>query len=67
MFALVNLYDLVVLDYTLVVRHRPAFIKGLPDTAYYTTMKPHLQGFARGLLVGVVTSLISALLAGVLF
>jgi len=62
-FFLANLYDLVVLDYILVVRHRPGFISGLPDTPYYTTMKPHVQGFARGLVIGIVLSLISALLA----
>jgi hypothetical protein len=66
-FVLVNLYDLIVLDYVLVVRHRPSFITGLPDTPYYTTMKPHVQGFARGLIIGVVISLISALLAWFVF
>ena len=66
-FFLVNLYDLIVLDYILVVRHRPSFITGLPDTPYYTTMKPHVQGFARGLIIGVVLSLISALLAWFVF
>ncbi|HSG17698.1 MAG TPA: hypothetical protein VLE70_15425 [Anaerolineae bacterium] len=66
-FFLVNLYDLVVLDYVLVVRHRPSFITGLPDTPYYTTMKPHVQGFARGLIIGLVISLISALLAWFVF
>lgn len=62
-FFLANLYDLVVLDYILVVKHRPSFITGLPDTPYYTTMKPHVQGFARALVIGVITSLVSALLA----
>lgn len=66
-FFLVNLYDLIVLDYILVVRHRPSFISGLPDTPYYTTMTPHVQGFARGLIIGVVISLISALLAWFVF
>jgi hypothetical protein len=62
-FVLVNLYDLIVLDYILVVRHRPRFITGLPDTPYYTTMKPHVQGFVRGLAIGIVLGLVSALLA----
>jgi hypothetical protein len=62
-FVLVNLYDLIVLDYILVVRHRPSFITGLPDTPYYTTMKPHVQGFARGLVIGIVLSLVSAILS----
>jgi hypothetical protein len=65
-FVLVNLYDLIVLDYILVVRHRPSFITGLPDTPYYTTMKPHVQGFVRGLVVGIVLSLVSALLAWII-
>ena len=61
-FVLANLYDLIVLDYILVVRHRPRFITGLPETPYYTTMKPHILGFARGLIIGIITSLISAAL-----
>lgn len=62
-FFLANLYDLVVLDYILVVKHRPSFITGLPDTPYYTTMKPHVQGFARALVIGAIISLVSVLLA----
>ncbi len=62
-FFLANLYDLVIVDYVLVVRHRPGFISGLPDTPYYTTMKPHVQGFARGLVIGLLISLISAAIA----
>lgn len=66
-FFLANLYDLVVVDYVLVVRHRPGFITGLPDTPYYTTMKPHVQGFARGLVIGLLISLVSAAIAWLLF
>lgn len=66
-FFLANLYDLVVVDYILVVRHRPGFISGLPDTPYYTTMKPHVQGFVRGLVIGLVISLISAGIAWLVF
>lgn len=66
-FFLVNLYDLVVLDYTLIVRHLPSLITGLLDTPYYTTKRLHVQGFMRGLIIGVAISLISALLAWFVF
>jgi hypothetical protein len=61
-FFFVNLWDLVIIDYILVVRFRPRAIK-VPDTAYYNTMKPHVQGWFRGLIIGLVTSLIAALIA----
>ncbi len=59
-FSLANLWDLVVFDYILVVKHRPRFIQGLPNTPYYTTMKPHLLGWLRGSIIGLITSLLAA-------
>jgi hypothetical protein len=58
-FLFVNLWDLVAIDYLLLLRFRPAFV-ALPDTAYYTTFRPHLRGFFRGLALGVIFSLLAA-------
>lgn len=61
-FFVVNLYDFVVLDYLVVVRWHPAFLN-LPDTDYYRTTRPHAAGFARGALMGIPATLVSAGLA----
>lgn len=65
-FLVVNLYDLLVVDGLLVLgigRRRGA----LPATPYFTTWRPHLVGFARGLAFGVVPSLAAAAVAVVAF
>lgn len=62
---LVNLYDFVVLDYLVIVRWHPAFLE-LPDTDYYTTTRPHAEGFVRGMVIGLPATLASAGLANVL-
>ncbi|MDI9637718.1 hypothetical protein QPK87_22705 [Kamptonema cortianum] len=59
---LVNLYDLVVIDYLVILRWRPAFLH-LPDTLYYTTLRPHVEGWKRGLLIVLILSFISALIS----
>ncbi len=64
-FFIINLYDFVVLDYLVIVRWHPAFLQ-LPETDYYRTTRPHAEGFARGCVIGVPTSLASAGLALVL-
>jgi len=56
-FLIVHLYDLIVLDYLIVVKWHPSFLK-LPDTDYYNKMAPHLKGFARGIPIGLVASLL---------
>ena len=61
-FFVINLYDFVVLDYLVIVRWHPAFLN-LPDTDYYRTTRPHAEGFARGTLIGVPATLLSAALA----
>jgi hypothetical protein len=61
-FFVVNLYDFVVLDYLLIVRWHPAFLN-LPDTDYYKTTRPHAAGFARGTVMGIPATLVSAGLA----
>lgn len=65
-FFVANLWDLLILDYLLLLKFRPSFLK-LPDTPYYTTFKPHLQGWVRGLAIGIATSLIAAGICGTLF
>jgi hypothetical protein len=61
-YFIVNLYDFVVLDYLVIVRWHPAFLR-LPDTDYYTTTRPHAEGFARGTVIGLPATLASASLA----
>ena len=58
-FFVINLYDLVVLDYLVIVLWHPAFLK-LPDTDYYRTLRPHAEGFVRGSVMGLVATLASA-------
>ena len=61
-FMFLHLYDLLVLDYLVVIKWHPKFLK-LPNTAYYNSMKPHLQGFVRGIPIGIVAALIAAALS----
>jgi hypothetical protein len=63
---LVNLYDLVVIDYLLIVRLRPAFLH-LPNTPYYTTLRPHVEGWKRGLVIVLILSIGSALISLALY
>lgn len=44
---IINLWDLIVIDWALVIRFRPKSIE-LPDTVYYTSMKPHFLGWLAG-------------------
>jgi len=44
---IINLWDLIVIDWVLVVRFRPKQIE-LPDTVYFTTMKPHVLDWLGG-------------------
>jgi hypothetical protein len=65
-FLVVNLYDLVVVD-GLLVLGLGRRLGALPATPYFTTWRPHLVGFARGLAFGVVPSLAAATVAVVAF
>lgn len=49
------LFDLIILDYLIVVKWHPKFLN-LPDTDYYTKFKPHLKGMGRGMALGVIFS-----------
>lgn len=60
-FFLIHLYDLVVLDYIVVVKWHPKFLN-LPETKYYRSFRPHLNGFLKGLPIGIGASLITSIL-----
>ena len=60
-FFVMHLYDLIVLDYLIIVKWHPKFLN-LPNTDYYNTFRPHFEGFLRGIPLGAVVSLIVALL-----
>ena len=64
-FMFIHLFDLFILDYLIVVKWHPSFLK-MPDTEYYTTFKPHVEGFFRGLPLGLVFSLIASLITHIL-
>ena len=61
-FFVIHIYDLLVLDYLVVVKWHPRFLK-LPNTSYYKTMRPHIKGFLKGIPIGVIASLIASLIA----
>jgi len=44
---IINLWDLVVIDWALVVRFRPKWLE-VPDTPYFNTMMPHVTGWLLG-------------------
>ena len=54
-FMIVNTYDLIVLDWLIVVKWHPKWAN-MPNTPYFTTMKPHIQGFLRGIIIGLLFS-----------
>jgi len=60
-FFLIHLYDLVILDYFVVIKWHPNFLN-LPDTDYYRTFRPHLNGFLKGIPIGVGASFITSIL-----
>lgn len=65
-FFFIHLFDLVVLDYLIVVKWHPKFLK-LPDTEYYSTFQPHLKGFLKGIPLGIFASLIATILSIIFF
>lgn len=58
-YWLVNLWDLVVIDWGLVVRFRPSFLE-LPDEPYFNTMRPHVTGWLLGHLYVLPLAAIAA-------
>lgn len=60
-FFVLNLYDLLILDYLIVVKWHPKFLK-LPDTNYYTSFKPHLLGFLKAVPLGIGASFIASII-----
>jgi len=59
-FFFIHLYDLLVLDYLIVVKWHPKFLN-LPDTNYYRSFRPHVIGFLKGIPLGILASLIASL------
>ncbi|MBK8556831.1 MAG: hypothetical protein IPL65_14125 [Lewinellaceae bacterium] len=60
-FFIIHLYDLLVLDYLIIIKWHPKFL-ALPNTSYYRSFRPHVIGFLKGIPLGVIASLISSLL-----
>lgn len=44
---IVNLWDLVVIDWALLIRFRPRWLI-VPETDYYTLVRPHFMGWLAG-------------------
>jgi hypothetical protein len=60
-FMIIHVYDLVVLDYLVIVKWHPKFLN-LPDTDYYRTFRPHVIGFLKGIPLGLIVSLVSSVM-----
>ena len=60
--VLVNLFDLLVLDYLLVLIWKPGFIKSLAKEAdpMYSSYLFHFKAFLRGMVITLVPSLVAA-------
>jgi hypothetical protein len=59
-FLVVQLYDLIILDYLVIVKWHPKILK-LPETEYYRTLAPHVKGFVKGIPIGIIASLVASL------
>ncbi len=60
-FLIIHLYDLIIIDYLVVIKWHPKFLK-LPDTYYYRSFRPHFKGFVRGIPLGIVASFITSII-----
>lgn len=60
-FFIIHVYDLLVLDYFIIIKWHPKFLD-LPNTSYYRSFRPHVIGFLKGIPLGVIASLLSSLL-----
>jgi hypothetical protein len=60
-FFIIHIYDLLVLDYLVIIIWHPKFLN-LPHTNYYRSIRPHVIGFLKGIPLGIIASLISSLL-----
>ncbi len=60
-FFMLHVYDLLVLDFLIVVTWHPTFLN-LPNTPYYRTFRPHVIGFFKGIPLGMIASLLASLL-----
>ena len=62
----INLWDLVVIDILLLLVIAPRFVKNIPQTEYYTKVKPHVVGFFKGLIYVAVFGAVAALITRIL-
>jgi hypothetical protein len=60
-FFIIHVYDLIILDYLIIVKWHPKFLN-LPNTSYYNSLRPHVIGFLKGIPLGIIASLIASLL-----
>lgn len=60
-FFILHIYDLLVLDYLIIIKWHPKFLN-LPNTNYYRSFQPHVIGFVKGIPFGIIVSLLSSLL-----
>ncbi|MCA0453834.1 MAG: hypothetical protein LCI00_07670 [Chloroflexi bacterium] len=68
-FEIANLFDLLVLDYLIVMVLKPTFlfVPGVENLAQYNTFAFHFKGFLKGLMMyGVVIGLVVALVSTLL-
>lgn len=54
-FQVFNVYDLIVLDYVLLRLVLPKWVR-FPQTAYFTTLRPHFLSFLKGSVAGIPLS-----------
>ncbi len=54
-----NLWDLMVIDYLLLIRIKPKSFH-LPDTEYYNSLAPHLQAFFKSMILAFFLSIAAA-------
>lgn len=61
-FEIANLFDLVVMDYLIIMILKPRFlfVPGVENLAQYNTFTYHFKGFLKGLMYGAVIGLVVA-------
>lgn len=68
-FVFCNLWDLLVLDYfvLIVLKPKALFVDGIEQYAHYNNFTYHFRGFLKGLIIGLVLSLIVSLISTLIF
>ena len=64
-FVVANLFDLMVLDYLILIVLKPKFlfVPGAEALEQYNTFTYHFKGFLKGMVYGIVLSLVVALVS----